>query len=108
MSNPITLDYKGEHYVLEFDRKTVKQLMGNGLNMDYFSNNPIDAIPRLFKASFFKNHRRTTENVKDEIFKLISDKEGLYQALIELYLEPIQELMDEPEDESSKITWGRG
>lgn len=105
--NPITFDYKGARYELEFTRKTAKSLMGNGLTMQYLQDNPLDAIPRLFYGAFNANHARTTMNMREEIFNNIGDKESLLEALYELYLAPFDEVMAEPEDDSAKITWGR-
>lgn len=105
---PIIFDYKGQRYELTFTRKTAKTLMSNGLTLESITNNPLEAVPRLFSGAFNANHARVPLNQREEMFELIGDKEELLSALYELFVEPIGELMDEPKDESVKINWGRG
>ena len=48
------------------------------------------------------------EETINTIYKAMGDKEGLTEALIELYNEPINAMFDEPKDSEKKVVWKKG
>lgn len=100
----IVFEHKGTQYTLEFTRDSVKQLERAGFKYEDVGNTPITSLMTLFKGAFLAHHQRTSQSTIDEIWDNLGDKEGLFDALAELYNEPIEALMKEP-DEGKKIAW---
>jgi hypothetical protein len=63
-------------------------------------------LPQLF-AGAFKAHHRFDVKQKDieEIFAQFKNKQALVEKLAEMYHEPLETLMDDPEDEGNAIAW---
>jgi len=101
----IVFEHKGTQYTLEFTRDAIKQMERVGFSIENAANQPITSLLTLFKGAFIAHHPRTSQTVIDEIWENLGDKDGLFEALANLYNEPMEALMKEPEDESKKITW---
>ena len=100
----ITFEYKGTDYTLEFSRDSVKQMERAGFSFSDVADKPYTSLMALFKGAFLCHHARTSQAVIDEIWDNRGDKEGLFEALADLYNEPIEAMMAEP-DEGKKIGW---
>lgn len=100
----IVFEHKGTQYTLEYSRDAVKQLERSGFNYEEAGSKPISSLMTLFKGAFLTHHPRTSQSTIDEIWESLGDKEGLFDALANLYNEPIEALMKEPE-EGKKIAW---
>lgn len=106
MATRIKFEYKGEPYTLEYNRKTVRRLANNGFSLDLLEHNPLEGIQRLFQGAFQVNHSRTPINQMEEIYNFFPNKEELVQTLARMYNEPLEFLVEEPDD-SVKINWVR-
>lgn len=95
----------GKDYTLGYTRKTVTLMSQSGFNIEDVKDKPIVALPQLFAGAFLKNHRYIKDNVIDDIWKTLPNKEDLILALIEMYQEPINALIDEPEESEKNSTW---
>lgn len=106
MGKNITFDYNGKTYTLEYNRRSIMKMEQNGFDIDYASSKPMSTIPVLFEGAFLMHHPYAKKEVIDEIFDLFTDKQGLFEALVEMYAEPLQALV---EDSTSKnaIAWGK-
>ena len=100
----IVFEHKGTQYTLEYSRDAVKQMERSGFNIENAGSQPVTSLLVLFKGAFIAHHPRTSQTVIDEIWENLGDKEGLFEALANLYNEPIEALMKEPE-EGKKIAW---
>lgn len=100
----ITVSYEKKDYVLEYSRQSVRTMEAQGFAIDDISTKPVTMIPMLFQGAFIKNHRGIKRNLMDEIYDEISDKTGLISALMELYAETLNTLMDDKED-AGNATW---
>ena len=69
MNTKINLTYKGVDYVLEYDRAIVKLLEANGFEITSALEKPMTNIELMFTASFQKNHRKTSQETINEIYK---------------------------------------
>ena len=75
-----------------------------GFSLSEAGNQPMTSLTALFMGAFIAHHPRLSQNAIEEIWENISDKDGLFEALINLYNEPLEALMKEPE-EGKKIMW---
>lgn len=112
MAKTITFTYKKTAYTLEFTRETVSMLEQNGLSLADVQNlqdmdKPINTIMMLFTGAFLAHHRKAASitTLIDEIWETIPDKPSLISSLIEMYVEPVESLLNDPEDEKGKIVW---
>ena len=100
----ITIKHEKNTYELEFNRKTVRMMEGQGFNIDALTEQPVTMIPMLFYGAFSKNHTGIKRSLVDEIFDSLSDKAGLVQALVEMYAETVSSLMEgNPNDEGNAV-----
>lgn len=110
MAKTITFTYKKTAYTLEFTRETVSMLEQNGLSLDDVQNiskRPITSMKMLFRGAFLVHHKKAAsiDNLIDEIWETIPDKHELIENLVEMYIEPVDSLLNDPEDEKVKTTW---
>lgn len=99
----IVLNYEGKGYELEYNRQSVKMMEGQGFVLEELSAKPMTMIPLLFSGAFIKNCKGTKRATIDEIYKQISDKTALMEALIELYAETVSTLTDD--NSEGNVTW---
>jgi hypothetical protein len=99
----IVLNHEKKEYVLEYNRQSVKTMESQGFVLDEIASKPMTMIPLLFSGAFIKNCRGTKRSVIDDIFNGISDKEGLMNALLEMYAETLSTLTDN--NEEGNVTW---
>ena len=100
----ISFENKGTQYTREFTRDSVKQMERVGFSVAMAENQPVTAMQTLFKGAFIAHHPRISQSTIDDIWENLGNKDGLFDALLNLYNEPIEALMKEPE-EGKKIEW---
>lgn len=104
MAKTIALNYEGKDYVLEFTRASVERMERRGFTVTELTEKPVTVLPELFAGAFYANHPQLKRDVINKIFDKIGDKETFIIKLSEMYTEPIETLMEEPEDEG-KLEW---
>ena len=77
-----------------------------GFNIGDISEKPLTTLPALFAGAFLAHHRFTKRDVIDRIFEKMTNKMDLVMRLAEMYNEPIEALVDEPEESEGNLTWG--
>ena len=102
----ISMTYGKTEYTLEYNRQSVKTMEAQGFVLDELTSKPMTMIPMLFSGAFIKNHRGLKRALIDEIFDNINDKNGLMEALMEMYAETLSSLTDDSESEGN-ATWAR-
>lgn len=106
MNTKINLTYKGVPYTLEYDRMSVKILEKNGFNIDEFLAKPISNIEMVFAGAFIKNHRKTKQDLIEEIFTKCKDKDKLIGSLSQMIQETYESVLEEPsEDDEGNASW---
>ena len=100
----ISFQHKGTDYTLEFTRDSIKQMERTGFSLDLATSQPLTSLETLFKYAFSAHHPRISQTIIKEIWDDMGDKNGLFEALIELYSEPLDAMFKEP-DEGKKIEW---
>lgn len=105
MNTKINLTWKGDKYVLEYDRNTVRILENAGFVLDEFLTKPMTNIELVFSGAFIKNHRNINQTTVDEIFKKVPDKNKLLVELRKMIEETYDSLLEEPDssDEGNAI-----
>lgn len=97
----LKISYKDNDYVLEYTRRTVQQMEQRGFNIQDIDTKPTTVLPQLFAGAFLVHHKFIKQELIDEIFAHIKDKESLFSKLAEMYNAPALELLEEPEDDGS-------
>ena len=111
MATQITVTYNKREYNLEYSRSAVKQMEQQGFVLEQISEKPMNMIPLLVYGAFMKNHKGIKRTLVDEIYAHIIDKvgdgeNGFIQALLEMYSETVNTLMDNNSiDEGNAATW---
>lgn len=100
----IRLTYKGIEYTLEYTRKTVEMMETAGFNMDDITTKPMTAIPMLFRGAFLAHHKNIEQSLCDEIMNQVTDIKGLIRELNNMYVEPINAMLDD-EGAEKNATW---
>lgn len=104
----ISLEFEGAKYTLAFTRRTVQTLTRNGFKVDMITEQPAIGIPMLFRGAFMVHHRMIKEELTDRIWDMIPKKSDFISALVEMFVEPINVLLGEPEgDDEKKVEWGK-
>lgn len=109
MAKTITFTFEKTAYTLEFTRETVQILEQNGLTLQDvrdMSSKPLTASSMLFRGAFLAHHRKAAaiDSLMNKIWDSIPDKTGFINTLTEMYTEPLDALLEEP-DEKGKTEW---
>lgn len=87
-------DKQNNPYTLTFTAETVKALEAKGFSLDKVTDMPMTMIPLLFEGAFLaKEAGKVTSEKAVEIYQLQKNKTALLQKLIELYNDPIDEVI---------------
>lgn len=94
----------GKEYVLEFNRRTVREAEQAGFDIDELSAKPMTRIPELFYFAFKMHHafinKKETDRILTEEFGGLKEEELV--RLAELYSEPYGTLVFNEEDGEEK------
>jgi len=105
MAKQIRFEYDGKEYTLEFTRKSIETMERQGFIASDIADKPMTTLPALFAGAFLAHHRYVKKELVDEIYSKMTNKQDLLSKLAEMYNEPIQALMDEPEDAEGNVKW---
>ncbi len=106
MAKQLNFTYDDKEYTLEYTRKTVTEMERKGFIASDVEAKPMTVLPQLFAGAFLAHHRFVKQNVIDEIYDHLTNKEDLIGKLAEMYNEPIQALVEEPaEDDEKNVAW---
>ena len=87
-------DKQNNPYTLTFTAETVKALEAKGFSLDKVTDMPMTMIPLLFEGAFLAKEAGAVTSEKEmEIYQLQKNKTALLQKLIELYNDPIDEVI---------------
>lgn len=101
----------GVTYTLEYTRKTVEAMEKNGFVAEDVQRKPMTMLPALFAGAFMANHKFLKRDVIDKIYARLNHKDDLIAALVEMYNEPLLNLLEDPEqqdDEVGNLNWKTG
>ena len=107
MSEPITFDYEGTKYTLEFNRQTaVIAETQFDINITSDHGFGLSQAPDLFYCSLLMHHPNIKRNVADGIYDLMGDKVDLIRGLIGLLTDTLRGIVEDPA-EGNVIGWKR-
>lgn len=106
MAKQIKFEFEGKEYTLEFTRKSIEMMEKQGFIASEITEKPVSTLPALFAGAFLAHHRFVKRDVIDRIFDKLTNKQELIGKLAEMYNEPIEALMDEPEEDEGNVKWG--
>lgn len=106
MAKTITFTFDGMEYCLGFTRRTVQMMENEGFNVQQIDAKIATMLPQLFAGAFKAHHRFTKPSTIDAIYDALPNKQELYSKLIEMYNEPLEALMADPEEtEGNAVQW---
>ena len=105
MSKQLSFNFEGKDYCLEFTRRTVEIMERNGFVASDVRDKPMSTLPALFAGAFLAHHRFTNHDLIDRIYEKMTNKQELIGKLAEMYNEPINALIDEPEENEGNVNW---
>ncbi|MCH5203135.1 MAG: DUF5055 domain-containing protein [Oscillospiraceae bacterium] len=106
MAKTITINFEGTEYTLEFTRKSIETMEKQGFVVGDIAEKPMSTLPVLFAGAFLAHHRFVKKDIVDKIFAKLTNKQEFIQKLAEMYSEPLEAMMDEPEESEGNLTWG--
>lgn len=106
MAKTINFKFDGVDYTLEYTRASVVALEKQGFNVGDISDKPLTTLPTLFAGAFLAHHRFVKREIIDRIYDKMTNKMDLVMRLAEMYNEPIEALVNEPEESEGNLTWG--
>lgn len=106
MAKQIKFEYKGKEYCLEYTRETVKQMERDGFKTENLLSKPMLTLPLLFAGAFKAHHKYGLKPADiEDMFVLFTNKEALFEKLLEMFNEPMESMLDDPKDEGNAIAW---
>ncbi len=105
MAKTLTIKYNGSEYTLEFTRKSIEILEKRGFKITDLQDKPVSTFPMLFSGAFLAHHKFVNQNIIDDIFSKVKNKEELLGKLAEMYNEPLVTMMDESEESEGNLDW---
>lgn len=105
MSKKITFTFEDKEYTLEYTRRTVRQMEESGFKASELLDRPMTLLPQMFAGAFLAHHRFVKPDVIERIYKAMPNKEDLIGKLGEMYNEPIDTLLDEPDENEGNVEW---
>lgn len=105
MSKQLRFTYQNKEYILEYTRRSVEAMEKKGFVASEIETKPVTVLPALFAGAFLANHRYVKQEVIDDIYSKMTNKQELIGKLAEMYNEPIMALVDEPEESEGNLDW---
>jgi hypothetical protein len=105
MNKQLRFTYQDKEYCLEYTRATVTVMEKKGFVASDIETKPVTVLPALFAGAFLANHRYVKQDVIDEIYSKMTNKQELIGKLAEMYNEPIMALIDEPAESEGNLDW---
>lgn len=102
----ITFQFENKTYTLEYTRETVKWMLRRGFKLEDLTSKSLIVLPELFAGAFRANHKDVKSELAERMLYTFKDRENLFSTLVEMFTEPINELLgEESDDEGNATAW---
>ena len=105
MAKQIRFEYEGTHYTLEFNRNAIRTMERKGFVAEEIQTKPMTVLPELFAGAFIMHHPYLKRDRIDRIFDKMTNRLKLIERLGAMYNEPLEAMLDEPEESEGNVTW---
>ena len=105
MAKQIRLTFEGTTYTLEFNRNAIRKMERNGFVAADIERKPATVLPELFAGAFIMHHPYMKRDKIDAIFEKTTNRMKLVELLGTMYNEPIEAMLDEPEEGAGNASW---
>ena len=105
MSRKLNFTYQDREYTLEYTRRSVERMERNGFNASEMRDKPMSTLPALFAGAFIANHPWVKQELINEIYSKMTNRQELIGKLSEMYNEPLEAMLDDPEESSGNVSW---
>lgn len=103
MGKQLTIkDATGKEYTLEYNRRSIQALESRGLDVTEIESKPATMLPLLIEGAFYMHHKGLAADKIDKIYASVPDKENFIGALAEMYAEPLEALLEDPQGTKGK------
>lgn len=107
MAINIKFNYGGSEYTLEYNEAAVRLLDKTfDFSINSIEKAQVSDVPDMFFAALKMHHPEVSKAKSNEMFAVIGDKAGLLAVLVEMYVEAVSAILDEPE-EGKAVAWAR-
>lgn len=77
-----------------------------GFELENVMRKPMSTLPMFFAGAFKAHHKFDAKQKKiEEIYEKVNDKQALFSKLLDMYQYPMEELMDNENNEGNAIAW---
>jgi len=84
----------------------IKLIEADGFSLSEFTKHPMTMIDLAFKGAFYKNHKKLSTTLIDEIYDHCENKDGLIEKITNMIAECYQALTENPEEgNEGNATW---
>lgn len=105
MAKQIRLTFEGTTYTLEFNRNAIRKMERNGFVAADIERKPATVLPELFAGAFIMHQPYMKRDKIDAIFEKTTNRAKLVELLGTMYNEPIEAMLDEPEEGAGNANW---
>lgn len=106
----ISFSWEGSTYTLEYNRAAAELLEKKfGINIIKMASGEemrITDLPELFRVALMMHHPNMKTSTANTLYDLLSNKDELYIALVEMLSATVSDVFEEPE-EGKAISWTR-
>lgn len=105
MNTKIKFTYKDTPYILEYNRDSIRMMEQYGFSVNDLKDKPMSNLTLAFKGLFLKNHKRTNDNLIEEIYANFKNKEKLLETILTMIDETYATLFDDEDENKGNIEW---
>lgn len=105
MAKQIRFEYEGTNYVLEFNRNAIRKMERDGFVAADIQRKPMTILPDLFAGAFIMHQPYMKRDKIDKIFGKMKDRMKLVERLGVMFNEPLEAMLDEPEEDAGNVSW---
>lgn len=101
----IKIPYEDKEYTLEYTRNSVKKMEQAGFVIQDIKSKPATLIPLLFAGAFMSRHKFIKQEIIDELYDNLKNKDDIIGALAEMYQDTLLTIISNTDEEPGKVEW---